>query len=84
MKTATLQSTHVLHLHAQTEPNVNNFSKADFSADANLDGKDLFATKTLMTVPTSHVPSELTVLTLSTTTDVTVQKDLTENVVRTK
>ena len=51
-----LQSTHVLHLHAQTEHNVNNYSKADFSADANLDGKDLFAIKTLMIALISHVP----------------------------
>ena len=54
----------VLHLHAEMELNANNFNKADSSADANLDGKDHFVTKTLTTVPTFHVPSELTVLTL--------------------
>ena len=79
-----LPSTHVPHLHVETELNANNFNKADSSADANLDGKDHFVTKTLTTVPTFHVLSELTVLTLSTTTDVTVQKDLTEKDVRTK
>ena len=52
----TLQSTHVLHLHAQMGHNVNNFNKDDFSADANLDGKDHFAIKTLMIVLISHVP----------------------------
>ena len=56
VKNVMLQSTHVLHLHAQTEPNVNNFSKADFSADAKLDGKDLFVIKTLMIALISHVP----------------------------
>ena len=58
------QSTHVHHLLAETELNVNNFNKADSSAVANLVGKDHFVTKTLTTVPTFHVPSELTVLTL--------------------
>ena len=72
------------HLHAQMELNASNSSKADSSADAKLDGKDLSAIKTLMIVLISHVHLEPTVPISSTTTDVIVPVDSMENDARTK
>ena len=63
---------------------MNNYNKADFSADANLDGKDLFAIKTLMIALISHVPLVPIVLIWSTIIDVIVQKDSMENGARQK
>ena len=76
--------THVRHLHAETMLNVNNFNKDDSSAVVKKAGKDHCAIKTLMTVPSSHVPLEPTVLILWTIIDAIAQLDLMESDVNKK